>query len=490
MGILSLLLWTPALGTLLLALTSRHNLRIIRWIGYLTTSASLLIALYLASIFDTLNPAAQFSEQYILNAELGNTYALGVDGLSLPMVILASLLSFIALLTSSDIGQRLKTYHICILLVEMGLLGVFLTLDWALFYVFWEMTLIPLFFLIDRWGGNRRHTASLNFILYTFGGSIFILVSLFAMSAYVPPMGGSLMDTFEKVAQRIPHNKQIWILVGFLIGFGVKLPVFPLHGWLPLAHMEAPLPVNILLSGVILKMGTYGLLRVTSMLPLAIQTLQPVLLFLALFSMLYGGLLAWRQSDLKAMLAYSSISSMGIVLLGIATCNLTGTNGALLQMTAHGLIAGVLFLLMGLLVQRTGTSNIQHYSSVAHTMPRFAILTTLALLALMGMPGTLSFVSELYAIIGGFEHWGGWMVFFSISMLISAAYSIRTLGLLFTGPVKSDMQSIQDLTKTEFFAAGILISGILGLGFYPALLNDLSLATLIHFINTMHTRVM
>ncbi len=477
MAILSALLWTPVLGVLILIPTSSRRTGLIRLLSHMTTGAALLLATYLLCIFDTGDSGMQFSEFYPLNPKLGSAYALGVDGLAMPMVMLATLLTAIALLASSAIDYGVKAYHICILLLEFGMLGVFMAQDWALFYIFWEVTLIPLFFLISRWGGKRRHAASLNFVLYTMGGSVFMLLSLLAVSQYDLEQQGSLMVSMGQAAQNMPVIEQVLVLMGFLLGFGVKMPIFPLHGWLPLAHVEAPSPVSILLSGILLKMGAYGLLRTVVMLPVATQLLQPVLLFLALFSMLYGGLLAWRQSDLKAMVAYSSLSHMGVVLLGIATLNSNGFSGAILQMTAHGLIAGALFLLVGLLYERTHTRNIQDYSSLVQTMPRFAAFTTLTLLAAMGLPGSVGFIAELHTLLGGFQQWGGWMVFFSLSILISAAYAMRTIGLLFTGPVRPQVLEIADLKPHELMASGILVGGIVLFGLLPASLIDLSSVT-------------
>ena len=484
MGILSILLWTPATGVLLLALTPGRNIQQIRYIANLFTTIAFLLVCWLLSIYDTHDAALQFNEYYPLNPKLGSAYALGVDGLSMPMLVMATLLTSIALLASFSVAAGVKGYHICILLLEFGMLGVFLAQDWALFYIFWEVTLIPLFFLIGRWGGKRRHAASLNFVLYTMGGSIFMLISLLAVSQYDLEHGGSLMSSMHQAAQDMPRVEQVLVLLGFVIGFGVKMPIFPLHGWLPLAHVEAPSPVSILLSGILLKMGAYGLIRAVVMLPEAAELLQPVLIFLGLFGMLYGGLLAWRQSDLKAMVAYSSISHMGVVLLGIATLNETGITGAVLQMTAHGLIAGALFLLVGLLYERTHTRNIQDYSSLIQVMPRFALFLTLALLAAMGLPGSVGFIAELHALIGTFRIFPsvglsvGLMAFFSVSILIGAAYALRTISLLFTGPVKPQMQQLKDLNAPELLAAGILVSGIVLFGLSPGPLLDLSAATI------------
>ncbi|OHX34179.1 complex I subunit 4 family protein [Methylomonas sp. MED-D] len=477
MAILSALLWTPALGALMLVPVSGDRVRLIRILGNLVSLCALALAGKLLLDFDAGDSAMQFGEFYPLNPKLGSAYALGIDGLSLPMLVLATLLTAIALLASVSVSDGVKGYHICVLLLEFGMLGVFMAQDWALFYIFWEVTLIPLYFLIDRWGGKRRHAASLNFVLYTMGGSVFMLLSLLAISEYDLEKQGSLMAAMGQAAQTMPVVEQVLVLLGFLIGFGVKMPIFPLHGWLPLAHVEAPSPISILLSGILLKMGAYGLIRSCVMLPVAAQLLQPALLFLALFGMLYGGLLAWRQTDIKAMVAYSSLSHMGVVLLGIAALNHTGFTGAILQMTAHGLIAGALFLLVGLLYERTHTRHLPDYSSLVQVMPRFAVFTTLTLLAAMGLPGSVGFVAELHTLIGGFRQWGGLMVFFSLSILISAAYAMRTVGLLFTGPVKPQMREIADLRPVEMLASGVLVGGIVALGLLPAPLIELSSVT-------------
>jgi NADH-quinone oxidoreductase subunit M len=363
------------------------------------------------------------------------------------------------------------------LVLEAAMLGVFTAQDWALFYVFWELTLIPLFFLIDRWGGKGRAGASLNFVLYTMGGSVFMLIALLLLFDAVPGHSFAMADLGHG-APALPKETQILIFLGLLIGFGVKMPIFPIHGWLPLAHVEAPSPVSILLSGILLKMGSYGLLRAVVLLPDAAQALQGVLVGIALLSLVYGGLLAWRQTDLKAMIAYSSISHMGVVLVGIAALNATGFTGAVMQMVAHGLVAGALFLLVGLLYERTHTRDIGHYSSLMRVTPRFAFFTILAFIAAVGMPGTAGFVSELHALIGGFARWGGLMVILSLGVLISAAYAARTVGRLFTGPVRPQMRKVADLHGSEVWAASALTAGILLLGLFPAPALRLSQATL------------
>jgi len=276
------------------------------------------------------------------------------------------------------------------------------------------------------------------------------------------------MEDMIDGARGLPEQTQILVFLGFLIGFGVKMPIFPIHGWLPLAHVEAPSPVSILLSGILLKMGSYGLLRAVFMLPDAAIALQGVLVGIALLSLVYGGLLAWRQTDLKAMIAYSSVSHMGVVLVGIAALNVTGITGAVMQMVAHGLVAGALFLLIGLLYERTKTRELTHYSSLVRVTPRFAFFTVLAFVAAVGLPGTAGFVAELHTLIGGFQQWGWLMVLLSIGVLISAAYAVRTVSRLFTGPVRPQMRSIPDLRPSELFAASVLTAGTLLIGIFPA----------------------
>ena len=490
MGILSALLWTPAVGILLLAFTPGQKTILIRTIANMCTSLAFLISLWLLKLYEQNDPELQFSEYYPLNPNLGSAYALGIDGMSMPMLILATLLTSTSLLASYKLSKSVKGYHLCILLLEFGLLGVFLAQDWALFYIAWELTLIPLFFLIGRWGGKRRHTASLNFVLYTMVGSVFMLMSLLAISQYDLQQAGSLMTSMHQAAKDMPRNEQILVLLGFLIGFGVKMPVFPLHGWLPLAHVEAPSPISILLSGVLLKMGAYGLIRAVNMLPEAAHILQPLLISLALIGMIYGGLLAWRQTDLKAMIAYSSVSHMGIVLLGIASLNQMGLTGALLQMTSHGLVSAALFLLIGLLYERTHTRNIQDYGGLIHNMPRFALFISLALFGAMGLPGTFGFISELHALIGGFQQWGGLMIVFSITVLISAAYAMRTINLLLLGPAKATAFNLMDLNRREQAAAGILVIGIIGFGLIPNPVIELSAATISNMITQISQRLL
>ena len=475
MKILSLVLWVPFFGAALVTLLPAAQPRLIRGVALFHAGLALILSWGLLIPFDRNTAALQFVEQVVWSSAIGVSYALGVDGLSLPMVLLGTLLTTVALLASDKVTTGVKGYHAWLLILEFAMLGVFLAQDWSLFFMFWELTLIPLFFLIDLWGGEKRHAASLNFVLYTMGGSIFMLIALIRVYQATPEHSFA-MAAMANAAVTLPRNEQVWLLLAFLVGFGVKIPIFPLHGWLPLAHVEAPSPVSVLLSGILLKMGAYGLLRVVEILPAAAVLLQPLLVGIALVSILYGGLLAWRQTDLKAMIAYSSVSHMGVVVLGISTLNEIGLQGATLQMVAHGLIAGALFLLVGLLYERTHSRELADYGSLVRVTPRFTFLMTLALLAGMGMPGLAGFVAELHVLIGGFSQWGWLMVLASVGVLLSAAYAVRTIGGLFAGPIRPELAQMPDMRPLELAAAVPLVAGLLLMGLLPAPIVALSSA--------------
>ena len=464
-----MLVFLPVVGAALLAvLPVRRGLHL--WqVAMIFSVAALGYALWLANQFQPAGAAVQMFESRAWNIRLGSYFALGVDGISLAMVLLTALLSLIAVLMSRRMEAGARLYFVLVLLLESAMFGVFTARDWSLFYVFWEATLLPLFFLIDRLGGQNRQRAALNFFLYTLGGSVFMLVALLFLYDAAPGHSFAMTDMAEG-GRGLPLNTQLLIFAGLFIGFGVKMPVVPLHGWLPLAHVEAPSPVSILLSGVLLKMGAYGLIRAAETLPAALLATQDWLAVLAFVSLLYGGILAWRQQDLKAMVAYSSISHMGLVLLGIATLNVTGLTGAVVQMVAHGLTAGTLFLVVGLLYQRTRSRDLADYGSLPGKAPRFAFFVAFGFLAALGLPGSAGFIAELHVLIGGYARWGGWVILLGLAMLIGAAYSLRVIGRLC---LKGPRMALPDMTRTEAVAAGLLATGIVVLGVWPAPLLDL-----------------
>jgi len=468
--VLKVLVFMPVLGAVAVALLPVPRALWLWRVAMCFALATLGYALWLAAGFDPAGPAIQFHESRPWNVRLGSYFALGIDGIALAMVLLAALLSLIAVLVSRRMEAGARLYFTLVLLLESAMLGVFTARDWSLFYVFWEATLLPLFFLIDRLGGPNRQRAALNFFMYTLGGSVFMLVSLLFLYDAAPGHSFAMGDMADG-GRELPLNTQLLIFAGLFIGFGVKMPVFPLHGWLPLAHVEAPSPVSILLSGVLLKMGAYGLIRAAETLPLALLAMQDWLALLAFVSLLYGGILAWRQQDLKAMVAYSSISHMGVVLLGIATLNVTGLTGAVVQMVAHGLTAATLFLVVGLLYQRTHSRDLADYGCLLGRAPRFAFFIAFGLLAAIGLPGSAGFIAELHVLVGGFARWGGWIVLVLAGMLIGAAYGLRVVGRLCLRGLPA--QDIADMTRTETTAAALLGLTIVGLGVWPKPLLDL-----------------
>ncbi|WP_300451692.1 NADH-quinone oxidoreductase subunit M [Accumulibacter sp.] len=480
---LKTLLLLPLLGAALLSVLPTRSVDLMRYAASLVAAATMGCAFLLVASFDPSGAEFQFFETRPWNPRVGSSLALGVDGISLPMIVLATVLSFVAIFSSTGIRSGARLYFSLLLALESSLLIVFTARDWSLFYVCWELTLIPLFFLIDRLGGPNRHRAALNFVLYTLGGSVFMLIALLLLYDVAPGHSFAMADMAAGGAQ-LPAPTQVLIFLGLLLGFGVKMPIVPLHGWLPLAHVEAPSPISILLSGILLKMGAYGLLRAAATLPAAVRALQDGLAVLALISLLYGAVLAWRQTDLKAMIAYSSISHMGIVLLGVASLNPAGLSGAVTQMVAHGLAAGLLFLLVGLLYERTHTRELGDYGSLNRSAPRFAVCIAFTLLASVGLPGSAGFVAELQVLVGAYRRWGGWLAIVSLAVLISAAYALRAIRCLTSDrerPAASAPAAVggfPDLSRGEAVTAGLLSLGIVAIGVYPAPLLALMAASM------------
>ena len=465
-----MLVFMPVLGALAVAVLPVRRALWLWRLAMLFALAALGHALWLAAGFDPGGPAIQFHESRPWNVRLGSYFALGIDGIALAMVLLTALLTLIAVLVSRRMESGARLYFTLVLLLESAMFGVFTARDWSLFYVFWEATLIPLFFMIDRLGGENRQRAALNFFLYTLGGSVFMLVALLFLYDAAPGHSFAMNDMAEG-GRALPQNMQLLIFAGLFIGFAVKMPIVPLHGWLPLAHVEAPSPVSILLSGVLLKMGAYGLLRAAETLPAAFVAVQGWLAMLALLSLLYGALLAWRQQDLKSMVAYLSISHMGVVLLGIASLNLNGVTGAVLQMVAHGLAAALLFLVVGLLYRRTHSRDLADYDGLLGRAPRFAFFIAFGLLAAIGLPASAGFIAELHVLVGAYQRWGFWVVALGIAMLVGAAYGLRVIGHLHR-PAAPTVQ-LHDMTRTETTAAALLAGAIVALGVWPMPLLDL-----------------
>ncbi len=481
MGILSIITWIPLVGAVIVLLIPKQQVRLIQSVAIVCASLSFALSWNLLASFDHTSSALQFVERYSWIPEMGMTYALGVDGLSLPMVLLTTLLMLIAMITSVTITERVKAYYAWFMLLEFAVIGVFEAQDWFLFYMFWEITLIPMFFLIGVWGGEGKGPASMSFFLYTLGGSVFMLLGIIAAYLATPT---HTFDMVEMVKANVEWSKdfQIYVFLAFFIGLAVKVPVFPVHGWLPLAHVEAPVPVSVILSGILLKMGGYGLMRISGLFPLGLEWFAPFLLVLGLINIVYGSLMAWRQTDLKAMVAFSSISHMGFVALGISGLTVIGFTGALYQMFAHGVITGALFLLVGVIYDRTHTRQATDFSGLSQRVPVYSTLMSLALLASMGLPGLGGFIGEFHALVGAFQTWGLYVAIASIGILVTAAYSLRTIGQMFTGQLNPRWADLKDMSGRELVTVVPLAVMMVGLGLFPSVVLAIMDTTLTHMV--------
>jgi len=475
-GILTVITWLPVAGLVVILLLPRGHVALAKGVALTAAGGALVVSWALLGSFDRSSSEPQFTEQTTWIPELGMTYSLGVDGLSYPMVLLTTLLTVVALIASLKVDRNQKAYFAWMLLLEFSILGVFVSRDWFLFYVFWEIALVPMFFLIGIWGGPRKERATLTFFMYTLGGSIFMLLGIFAVYLAADPHTFDMAE-LEAASGEWTRGFQIMPFLAFFVGFAVKIPVFPLHGWLPLAHVQAPTPVSIMLSGVLLKLGAYGVLRVSDTLPLGLDAFLPALFVLALVNILYGAFLAFRQTDLKAIVAFSSISHMGFVLLGIAALTPTGVSGAVFMMLAHGIITGGLFLLVGIIYERTRTMDLGQLTGLSGQVPVFTALMVLGLLASMGMPGLAQFVGEFQTLIGAFERWGLFVLFASLGILVTATFTLRVIAAMFTGELDARWNGMLDLDGRELAAAVPLAVLTVALGIFPSLALGLTDST-------------
>ncbi len=468
MGLLSLILLLPLLGAATVLLLPSTQRDMIKKVALGASGLSLLASLFLAMGFDTAATGMQYTEELAWVPEMGMTYALGVDGIALVMVLLTTIVSFCCVMATNAGVKSPKALFVWFLMLETAVIGVFCAMDWFLFFMFWEFTLIPMFFLIGVWGGARRDTASLSFFLYTLTGSVAMLLAIVAVYTEVADHNFA-MSALAATGQGLPVEMQILIFLGFLIGLGVKMPVVPMHGWLPLAHVEAPVPASMFLSAVMLKMGAYGLFRVGVMLPEGLAWFVPILFALGVISLIYGALQALRQTDLKAMVAYSSVSHMGFVLIGLAAAGIAGFTGAVMQMVAHGFVSAALFFLVGVIYERTGTRDIRELSGIGRRVPKLALATSLTLLAAMGLPGFAGFVAEFHVIVGAYQSFGFAVLLISAGVLLTAAYSLRVIAALFTGRADNRHAGMDDLNPGETATAVPLVGFLLLLGLIPGI---------------------
>lgn len=500
--ILSLLIWLPVLGMVAIAFIPREKENSIKIAAAITTGVQFTLTLILWNGFDLQNGGMQKNEMYNWIPSFNISYHLGVDGLSLPMVILTGLLFFIGVFVSWNIKKAVKGYFALFLMLNTGVMGVFLSLDFFLFYIFWEVMLLPMYFLIGMWGGPQREYAAIKFFLYTLFGSVLMLVGILGLYFYcgktfnIVELTNTAPQALDGVLWwGVSAIKVIWVLL--FIGFAIKVPVFPFHTWLPLAHVEAPTAISVLLAGILLKLGVYGIIRVNyGLMPDGVYWFSTALAFLGLVNVIWGGLCALAQKDLKKLVAYSSVNHMGYSLIGMAAVvaageahgvNMkaaqAGLGGAVFQMFNHGTISAMLFILVGVIYERAHHRDIEGFGGLASQMPVYTGITAVAFFAGLGLPGLSGFISEAMCFIGAFPVYKGIVIASTIGILLNAAYFLWAFQRIFFGKLNEKYSALPEINRLELFTVVPLLVITLFFGIYPAPYLDMISATMNNIIN-------
>ena len=469
---ISIVTFLPVLGVVLLFCVDRRRETAIKHLAFGASLVTFLVSLGLYQGFRLDVPGPQFMEQTLWIGWLGVEYHVGVDGISLLLVLLTTFLSAVAILSSySAITTSVKEYMICMLLLETGMVGVFVALDLVLFYVFWEGMLIPMYFLIGIWGGPRRIYATIKFFLYTMAGGVLMLVGIIALYflSGSRPGGEYTFNLLKLIGLDLPFQTQVWLFLAFAVAFAIKVPMFPFHTWLPDAHVEAPTAGSVILAGVLLKMGTYGFLRFAlPLFPDATRYFTPLFSWLAIVGILYGALVAMIQPDLKKLVAYSSVSHLGFVVLGIFALTVQGVEGAILQMVNHGLSTGALFLLVGMLYERRHTRLIQDFGGLARAIPVFTAAFLIVTLSSIGLPGLNGFVGEFLILVGTFRINVLYAALAMLGIILAAVYMLWMFQRVMFGPVTEDAnRRLPDLTPRELAVLVPVLVLIVWIGIYP-----------------------
>jgi NADH-quinone oxidoreductase subunit M len=444
-------------------------------VALVATVTSLILSLWLFGAFRREEPGFQFQSGFLWLPPIHSFYRLGIDGISLPLLVLNTLLGFLAVVISWNQSHRPQFYFSILLILQTAVSGVFTSLDFFLFFLFWELELIPMYLLIGIWGGPRREYAAMKFIVYTVVGSAFMLLGILALFFAT---GGRSFDMVELsiAARDLAPSVQVALFLLLGIGFAVKVPIFPFHTWLPDAHVEAPTAGSVLLAGVLLKMGGYGLLRLcVNVLPDAARQLALLLAVLAVINILYGAMVALGQTDLKKIIANSSVSHMGYVILGLAALSQVGFEGAVFQMVTHGTITGLLFTMVGVVYDRTHTREIPRMTGLAQRMPVAAALFVVAALASLGLPGMSGFVGEFLVFIGAFPVWQWYTALGAFAIVITAGYLLWMLERVFMGPLGQEWREshLTDITFREGFAVGTFVAVIILVGVFPNIIAEM-----------------
>ena len=486
--VLTFLLACPLVGMLAVLALPRKAAGAIRLAALLATGAALLVSLELLTAFAPGTEGMQFVERRAWIPQLNIFYQLGLDGISLPMVVLTALLGFLACIASASITERHKEYYLLYLLLEVGMLGTFLATDLFLFYVFWEVVLVPMYFLIGIWGGGRREYSAFKFFVYTLAGSLAMLLGILAL--YFRTHSFDLVQ-LAHASHLFDLRFQQVLFVAFFLGFAIKVPIFPFHTWLPDAHVDAPTPISVLLAGVLLKMGGYGFFRIAyPLFPAGAQWFAGAMVLLGVINIVYGALVALAQTDFKRLVAYSSVSHMGFVLLGLASFNAEGMNGAMFQMFSHGIITGGMFLLVGVLYDRAHTRDLNAFGGLGAKVPVYAGLLIFFSLASLGLPGLSGFVAEFLALIGAFGVWPWQTAVAVLGIILAAAYMLTVVQRVLLGPLNEKWRALSDVTPRELFSLVPLLLLVLALGVYPMALLKVQEGALQQLLShvLMHTR--
>ena len=500
--VLTYMTFFPLLGALVVLCLPSDAHRLIKWVSVAATVPPLLLAIWLFRNFDRTAAGFQFMQQMTWIPSFNIQYVVGVDGVSITMVLLTALLSFLCMFASWGIDKGLKGYFALFLLLDTGMMGVFVALDFFLFFVFWEVMLLPMYFLIGIWGGPRREYAAIKFFLYTLFGSALMLLSILAFYFNVTdPTTGQ--HTFNMIAMMNQANHSEWLRNGLIfgqsvplviwlalfIGFAIKIPAFPFHTWLPDAHVEAPTAISVILAGVLLKMGTYGILRVNyAILPEASAQLAFWCLgVLGVVNIVYGALCAMAQKDLKKLVAYSSVSHMGYVMLGMASLTPEGIQGAVLQMFNHGTVTAMLFLLVGVIYDRAHHRNIDGFGGLASVMPVYTGVTAIAFFAALGLPGLSAFISEVLVLLGAWQRYPVLTIVGATAVVLTAGYMLWTLQRIWLGKLNEKYAQMPEINARELFTLLPLAAIVIVLGVYPTAVLNLMSASLDQLNRTVAT---
>jgi NADH-quinone oxidoreductase subunit M len=467
--LLSLVTWLPLVGGAVILSIRGDEATVAsnaRWTALWTSLIVFVLSLVLWARFDPTDPGFQFVETAAWLPQWGITYKLGVDGISVLFVLLSTLLTPICILASWEaITSRVREYMLAFLILETMMVGMFAALDFVVFYMFFEGVLIPMYLIIGVWGGPRRVYAAMKFFLYTLAGSVLMLLALLAMW-YV----AGTTDIPTLLHTTFPATMQTWLFLAFLASFAVKVPMWPVHTWLPDAHVEAPTAGSVILAGVLLKMGAYGFLRFSlPMLPIASEHLAPLMFALSVVAVIYTSLVAFAQTDMKKLIAYSSVAHMGVVTIGIFTVNMQGISGALFQMLSHGIVSAALFLCVGVVYDRIHSREIARYGGLADRMPAYALLFMVFTMASIGLPGTSGFVGEFLVLVGAFQV-NFWLALLgSLGMILGAAYMLYLYRRVIFGRItRDDLRAILDLSPREIAVFAPLVVLTLWMGIYPS----------------------